>query len=350
MKICRPYLVSLIFICFSLFSFGQQPDAAAFVKEGITLHDEGKYAEAIEKYKQALKLDPNNENAAYELAFSLYSSKNGKDAIPYLEKLAKSPSKMSAGACDLLGSIYDDDHKPDKAIAYYKKGLAADNTYQRLHYNLGIAYLRQNKYSEAEAYAVNALKLDPNHAGSHWLYAMINFNQNKKGPALIAFCNFLLLEPQTPRAQEAYPYLDKIFNAGITPGSGKTSYNLTLDANSLNKTGTGSIEMSLPLAQLADIELANKNIGTPVERLSNKLTSIFKIVGELKNNSANNAFFWTFYAPYFDSLSHSNNMPAFTRIISLTAYKDENTKWLQEHENAITELNNWATSNQHNIN
>jgi len=39
------------------------------IKQGVQLNDQGKYTEAIDKYNEALKLEPENAQANYEMAF-----------------------------------------------------------------------------------------------------------------------------------------------------------------------------------------------------------------------------------------------------------------------------------------
>ncbi len=172
---------------------------------------------ALQYPSQALKLDPENVQANYEIAFSLLASGKGNDGIPYVEKTIKGSTNISltAASYDLLGSIYDQDHKSDKAIEAYKKGIEVNPKYQRLHYNLGIAYFRNKQYPEAEASAIEAIKLDPKHASSQRMYALVAFHQNKRIPALMAFCNFLMLEPQTARSAEAYNNIQHILQGGV---------------------------------------------------------------------------------------------------------------------------------------
>ena len=78
-------------------------EARALVKEGVQLNDEKKYAEAIEKYKQALKLDSNYLFAGYQAALSLYALDKGPEGIPYLKKIIKADSPLNGAAYDLLG-------------------------------------------------------------------------------------------------------------------------------------------------------------------------------------------------------------------------------------------------------
>src|ERR1700748_633400 len=141
---------------------GSVPD---LIKQGVQLNDQGNYAGAIEKYNEALKTDPDNAQANYEMGFSLFASGKADEAISYVEKTIKVSNNISltASSYDLLGSIYDQLKKSDKAIEAYKKGIAINPKYQRLYYNLGITQFKNKQFAEAEASAIEAIKLDPKH-------------------------------------------------------------------------------------------------------------------------------------------------------------------------------------------
>src|SRR6266702_3248598 len=64
------------------------------IKQGVQLNDHGKYAEAIDKYNEALKIDPENAQANYEVAFSMVLSGKGNDGIPYVEKAIKTSNSL----------------------------------------------------------------------------------------------------------------------------------------------------------------------------------------------------------------------------------------------------------------
>jgi tetratricopeptide (TPR) repeat protein len=143
-KLNRILIITIVtFLAFSP-AFAQ--DFNDLMKQGIGLHNAGKYDEAIAKYNQALKLVPDNASANYEIAFSLYSAKRPKEAIPYLEKASKD-NRMTVPADALLASIYDEDNQSDKAIATYQEAIKIDPTYPQIYYNLGIAYFRAKKYT-----------------------------------------------------------------------------------------------------------------------------------------------------------------------------------------------------------
>jgi Tfp pilus assembly protein PilF len=335
MKTCHKFLLLILLSVFSSVTFAQvKEEAKTLVTEGVALHDAGKYDEAIAKYKEAMKIDPNYSSAYHEISFTLFSSGKGMEAIPYLEKLLKlDPS--SGAAYDMLGSIYDDNKQTDKAIEYYKKGLTVAPDYQRLHYNLAITCLREKKYPEAEAYAIEAIKLEPKHASSHRAYAMATFYENKRGVSLLGWSSFLLLEPQTKRSTEAYNYIRYILNYGITKKDEKT-VNLNISTTDLNPGN-----MSLPLAVLS--ATTDKKGLTAIDSLTLQLQSVYKVSNTF-NMDKKDDFYKHYYADYFSKLAETDNMQAFARLLSLTAYRDENLQWFKDNGPKLSALDAWVTA------
>ncbi|MES2267909.1 MAG: tetratricopeptide repeat protein [Bacteroidota bacterium] len=335
MKTLRLIFLLVITLTCSKLALGQAKETAdALVKQGVALHDEGKYREAIDKYKDALKLAPDNGLALYELGYTLFSSGKGNDAIPYLEK-ALQINPDAGGAYDLLGSIYDDDKQPDKAIEYYLKGIKEDPDYQRLYYNLSLTYYRQRKYAEAEANAIKAITLDPKHPSSQRMYALATYSQNKLGRSLLAWCSFLLIEPQTKRSLEAMTFVKTIINSGIKV-TGEKSVTLTINEKDLNTPN-----LLMPTAVLAATS-DKSNLGT-VDSLTLQLKSLFEITHEITGDKGQ-PFVSAFFSDYFSALGKSGNMPAFARLMTISIYPDENKKWFTEHDNELTALDKWITS------
>jgi tetratricopeptide (TPR) repeat protein len=315
---------------------GSVPD---LIKEGVHLNDQGKYAEAIDKYNEALKLEPDNAQANYEIAFSMVSSGKGTDGIPFVEKaIEKSNSPQLKAACyDMLGSIYDQNHQTQKAIAAFNSGIQINPKYQRLYYNLGLTYFRNKQFAEAEANAMEAIKLDPKHGSSLRMYALVCFHQNKRVNALMGFCSFLLLNPQGPQATEAFGNIQHILQGGVLKdASGKNTIILSPKGNQENETMNLAIAMSVLSGQ-------NKKL-TGMDLLEYELKSIFMIAGEQSEKKNDKDFYDKFFVDYFYKLAKSNNMPAFTRLVSLSANKDANTKWMSEHEEQVKALDNWLAN------
>ena len=84
----------------------------------------------------------------------------------------------------------------------------------------------------------------------------------------------------------------------------------------------------------------NKKL-TGMDLLEYELKSIFTIAGE---GSEKKDFFDKFFADYFYKLAKSDNMPTFTRLVSLSANKDANTKWISEHDEQVKALDTWVAN------
>ncbi|PTQ99858.1 tetratricopeptide repeat protein [Mucilaginibacter yixingensis] len=329
-------LVAFICICMAAPTLAQSTDAKALVKQGTELHDQGKYNEALAKYTEAMKADPNYPTAYYEYAYTLFTTGKGKDAITYLEKLLKLDPK-SANAYDMLGSIYDDMGQQDQAIEYYKKGVAANPDYQRLHFNLSITYYRKQLYSQSAQEALAAIKLDPKHASSHRIYGMAAYALNQRGAALLAFCNFLLLEPQSKRSLEIVNNVKKIINYGIKR---KDAKNVTL---SVSPDDMGNLMMSMSVLAATD----KKGELSAVDSLQYQLTSLFNVANTIAGGDKADPFVVKYYGDYFKALAETDNMPAFTRFISVSLYPTENMQWLKDHDKELTAFDIWTRSTLH---
>jgi len=306
------------------------PDASPLIKEAVQLNKNGKYTEAAGKYAEALKLDSTNVYANYGIAFSLLASGKGDEGIPYLQKVVRSNSSITAWAYDLLGSIYDKDRNSAKAIEAFNAGVKTDPKYQRLYYNLGLVYFRDKNYGEAEKCAVQSLKLDPKHASSQRMYALVCFHQNKRANALLGLCSFILLEPNTARSAEAYGNIQHILQGGVLkadPGAPP----LMVDAN--------SIALNQAISK-AVAETGKKKYATAGDLLTAQLTAIFTAIGPLADAQNGDAFFTKYDADYFYKLAQSPNMPAFARLISQST--PESAEWVKNNAQAMGALDEWV--------
>jgi superkiller protein 3 len=119
-------------------------DAGYYFNLGNNYNDSGNTQEAIDAYKEAIKIKPDLEEAYYNLG-------------------------VTYGKLDMY----------KEAITVYKQALRINPENVRAHYNLGIAYLNTNKGSFAfEEYKI--LKdLDPQQA--HELFNLIEEYSSQKG-------------------------------------------------------------------------------------------------------------------------------------------------------------------------
>jgi tetratricopeptide (TPR) repeat protein len=335
MKIYLKALLALAFVFISLTLKAQDtvrvPD---LIKQGQGLNQQKNYIGAIDKYKRALKLEPENARANYELAFALYSSRKGIEGIPYLERAIKASTnaQLSAGAYSLLGSIYGGANQLQKSIAAYSKGVKADSTNQRLYYNLGIAQYRAKQYSNAEQSFINALKLDTGYAASQRMYALVTFHQNKRAEALLGFCRFLMLEPNTTQSAEAFGNLQNILSGGsLKPELGyKPSPATKATAGYQNKLLTKALS-----------SFATRRYASQGDLLNAQLKAVFTALGTMPKDKY-------YFADYFYKLSQTEHLPTFARLISQKAYP-ENAKWLKDNSEKVAELEKWIKDTKNEV-
>lgn len=205
---------------------------------------------------------------------------------------------------------------------------------QRLHFNLGIVYSRNKQYAEAETEAIEAIKLDPKHASSQRMYALVTFHQNKRVNALLAFCSFIMLEPNTPRSAEAYTNMQSILKGGVLKDVTAGSPYAVSPKNKQETEAMNAIIQNV-------VSSAKSKAMPPMDVLEYELRNIFAKTGELSEKKTDKDFFEKFYAEYFYKLTQTDNLTAFTRLVSVSANKEENTKWMTEHGQLVKDLDKW---------
>lgn len=266
--------------------------------------------------------DADDPATNYKAALALVDAGKGSEAIPYLENVLKTQSTYTNAAYSLLGSIYDKNNQPDKAIAVYNAGLKAYPKDQNLYFNLGIADFRAKLYADAELAAVEAIKLDPKHANSQRLYGLVTFHQNKRLNALMAFCSFLLIEPNGSKSDEAITNLQSILKGGVlkADGPGKLSPAQVAENAKSNAIISGAIASGQA-----------KNL-TGAALLEHQLKTIFTQAGLVSAKKTNKTFFDKFYADYFYKLAQSGNVPGLTRLIADKAVDAKLMDWVKAAE------------------
>jgi tetratricopeptide (TPR) repeat protein len=310
--------------------------ATAIIKQGIALHNQGKYSEAMDKFNIVLKTDPENAYANYEIAFSLYAAKKPKDGIPYLAKAVKTDNaNISTAAYALLGSIYDDANEFKKSIESYGEAIKINANYPQIYYNLGLTFFRAQQYSGAEACAVEAITRNPKHASSQRMYGLVTFHQDKRVNALLGLCSFILLEPTGTRAAEAYGNIQHILQGGVLVTKGDT--NNVIPTDQLKENNTLNIGI-----QLATSSAKAKNLAG-IDALEYDMKSIFTFAGELSAKKAENekTFVDKFFVSYFYKLAQSNNMTTFAHTVAATSDPKE-AAWLKAHPEQLGALNEWV--------
>ena len=122
--------------------------AEHFSIEAFQLRKEHKYVQAIESYRQALKVEPDNPRLYFDLSECYTSTGKLEEAILLLDTAIRLDNSY-AGFYNNRGLIYWKLDKNSKAIEDYKKAISLDSTNWVFHSNIAMVYYSENKIPEA---------------------------------------------------------------------------------------------------------------------------------------------------------------------------------------------------------
>lgn len=136
--------------------------ARAVQQEGEAYLLQGNYTQALRKFLEAEKRNPEDPYLHHDLGLAYM----GKDRYKLAEKHFRKAVRLNPdyiAAFNSLGTAYLRQEKYDKAIEYFQQ--VADNMlYAKPHYavsNIGWAYLRKHEYNQAVKFFSKALDTDP---------------------------------------------------------------------------------------------------------------------------------------------------------------------------------------------
>lgn len=332
---------SLITLTLALFLglnlFGQENKVKELVKQGTELHDQGRYDEAIAKYKAALDIDKNSTLANYELSYTYMVTQKYEESIKYSTKVIEQNADNQYAAYIALGSSWDMLGKPEKAIKAYEEGLKKFPNTNLLNYNLALTEFNQKNYDKAEQAAIKAILAKPTHSSSHLVLGLIMQEKGERVKALLSFYYFLMLEPNSERATDALTKLKGLLVQGVEKNSGD-SINLNIPSFPEEDSLFNTAEMLVSM--MAASKYIDENKGKTENELfveTNK--GLFRLLGELKKN--NSDIWWNLYVTKFYDLDQTNNCEAFSYYISQSSDSPAISNWINNNPDKMQRLKDW---------
>ncbi|UOQ50912.1 tetratricopeptide repeat protein [Hymenobacter cellulosivorans] len=339
----------LILLCASLTSTAQAqaPDEVkTLIKQGVALYDEGKYDEAVLRYKQALKLAPDNFTAQYELAMTYGSLGRNEEVVELCKQLLKS-EQADASVYVTYGSALDDLKRPQEAVRIYQAGIKKYPASGLLYFNLGVTQAGMQRYQDATESMQMAVRQNPKHASAHRILALLTAQSNRV-PAIFASVRFLQLEPRGQRAVGGLEVLDKLMGQNVRK-TGENAVTLNMSPDMLKQMNGkknmpdnfGMTDMLLTMTSALDYDEKNKDKSTTV-RLAEKLTLLCENLEE-KKPETHPGFAWNYYVPYFITLKKAGYLPTLAYLIQAARPgQPEAQQWLEQHPSEVKELQEWS--------
>jgi Tfp pilus assembly protein PilF len=187
------------------YSYAWSSMAAVSVKQG-NLND------AIQQTVQAVKYDPSNATAAYNLAFALDDKKDFQQAVEWYSRAINIDSTL-VPAYSALGRLYNLHGQPVDALLIL--GQAKDK-YPQSEYmylifkNLGNSHLMMDQFDEAIKWLERSLEIRPEDSETNLYLAKALEGSGKMTRCIDAWQKYSELETDTAKASEAKKHLKEI--------------------------------------------------------------------------------------------------------------------------------------------
>ncbi|MEG4215804.1 tetratricopeptide repeat protein [Microcoleus sp. Pol14C6] len=177
-----------------------QPESAnVLCLLGIAARQQGKIAEALDFYEQAIVQNRHFVEAHLNKANLLLDVREYQRAIASYEQVIKIQPN-SALAYNNLGWIKQQLGEIDAAILAYQTALRLDPNLHETAHNLGHLFKQKNQLNEATDYYLHALKINPNLTYSMMGLGTVLQQQGKLAEAFNCYQQAVKIEPNNPEA------------------------------------------------------------------------------------------------------------------------------------------------------
>lgn len=325
------------------------PEQRTLIEEGIRLHDQKRYDEAIMKYELVLASNPDSTFALYELAMSQYTKGEKEKAMETAVKGAKYRSPELPLFYMTIANIIDDVGKPNEAVKIYRdaiKFLKGDAELLRhlssVHYNLAVTYFRQKKFPESRAELKDAVEANQLYPSPHYLLAEMFASARYKIPAILAAARFISLEFNTQRSERAASILYNLVSGGTTK---KADGSLTIDLDLSAPTDEGDFgaaDLILSISEEVDDKSEKNAAATTAEgKFIGKLESLTSFAGE-GDKKLKSTFSGRYYLPFLVEMKKQGHLEAFAHLVLLRTGNQNSENWLNGNVQKANAFLIWA--------
>lgn len=310
------------------------------IQEGVEAHDRQNYKEAIAKYQEVLKENPDDVVALHELAFSYSTSKDYEACVATALRGAAYQSDLLGRFYTVMANCLDEQGKKAEAIAIYQAAMKKSPGDHMIPFNLAITYIKAGQRDEGMEYLQRALRLNPNHPSSHLFLANLYRETNRRIPALMAYCRFLMLEPASNRTATARERLEGLIGAGVERKDEK-NVSVTLfmpDKKDAKEADFSSTDMMLSILVAGSV-IKEGEKQSPPEQLKTLLSLAF---GDIAKNAKGKGFAKSHYAPYFEELEKKGYTEALVYYGWQRAQWPGASEWLSANRGKVAEFLQWS--------
>jgi len=177
-------------------------DAESRSNLGNALQKLNRHAEAVDQYREALRIDPALAEASNNLGLALRALKRDDEAVACFQDAIR----VRPGLADAhynLGDALQTLNRLDEAVRAYQEALRSRPDFARAHNNLGIALAALGRHGDARVHYEEACRIDPDFAPGQYNMAVLLHTLNRPAEANPYFERTVQLLPDSHDAKFA---------------------------------------------------------------------------------------------------------------------------------------------------
>ena len=172
----------------------KKKNATWFYNQGVVLANQGRSKEAIQKFREALKVSPDYVSAMGNLGRLFTESGQAAEAVDVLKRAIE----IEPGRAEFrttLGNALRMLGRPEEALAAHEEALRLKPDYANAHNNLANVLLDLRRFKEAVAHYEEALRIRPDASDAHNNLANVLVRLGRVKEAVTHYEEALRLDP-----------------------------------------------------------------------------------------------------------------------------------------------------------
>ena len=191
---------------------GEPADAKKHRDEGGAFYKAARYNEAIEAFKQSLRINPAQPVVHFNMGVIYGELQQSREAIKsYQEAIRLKPDYPLAHLN--LGNAYLDEGEYGKAVEAYREASQLDSIAPEAYYNMGVAYVELGQQDEAIKAFREAIRLQPEYGAAYYNLGIASGTAGRDQEAIDALKQALRLREN--KGDEPYTLDEVRFNLGL---------------------------------------------------------------------------------------------------------------------------------------
>lgn len=306
------------------------------IMEGVELHDQGFYKEAIARYEQAQRVNVDRSDVAYyEIALSYQAMGNYTQSIKAAEKAMKYEGDFYVHSAMVKAVSLDYQGKGKQSIQLFDQLIERYPYEQRLVFNAGVTCMRHEQTEKGVGYFQQVLEMDPLHASSHYYLGLGSDLLGREVEALLAYYMFLLLEPDYPeRAPASLKAIMSLLFRGISKDEdGVTTIRMREDV--MKDAPNNPMAMIALMLQIRMVGLSKLFDGLTGQELLQASTQVFfEILEVTRDGETPVPEFWEKTYINMFMYIHSNEATQTFACYIAQHFNSDCERWLAENPDA----------------